>query len=117
VPLVRIDLERSLLAKRAAISDEIQQAFVDALGVPANDRFQVFHPHDAGELVGDPSYNDVDRRSLFLIQVTLVHMYSPDAKRRLFEEIVRRLETLGIRHEDVLISGVEVGYEDWYAGR
>jgi phenylpyruvate tautomerase PptA (4-oxalocrotonate tautomerase family) len=117
MPLVRIDLDRALFERKEEISDEVQQAFVDALGVVENDRFQIFHPHDSGEIVFDPTYNNVDRRSLILLQITMVHMYSPEAKRRLFEEIVRRLETLGLRHEDILISAVEVGYEDWYAGR
>jgi hypothetical protein len=117
MPLVRVELERSLLAKRAEISEEIQQAFVDALGVPENDRFQVFQAHDEGELVGDPSFNGVDRRSLLVLQVTMVHMYSPERKRALFEELARRLEKVGIRHEDLLVCVAENGFEDWYAGR
>jgi hypothetical protein len=117
MPLVRIDLERSLLAKRSEISDAIQQSFVEALGVVENDRFQVFQPRDAADLVADPTYNEVERRSLVLLQITAVHMYSPAQKRRLFEELARRLEPLGVRHEDLLICLVENGFEDWYAGR
>jgi hypothetical protein len=51
------------------------------------------------------------------IQVTMVHRYPVDTKLELFREIAKNLEEIGIRHEDVFISVLENGFEDWYPGK
>jgi hypothetical protein len=118
MPLVQIDLDRSLMnAKKSEISEKMQQAFIEALDVPADDKFQIFRPHDDGELVADPNYGGIDRRSMISVQVTMVHRYDVDSKVRLYRQIAKRLEEVGIRHEDILISVLENGFEDWYAGK
>jgi hypothetical protein len=118
MPLIQVDLDRGLFeASHAAIGDAIHEAQIEALGIPADDRFQIFRPHGADELKFDPGYNGVDRRSLLLIRVTAVHMYPVAVKRRFFEAVVAGLAKLGVRPEDVLISLVENGFEDWFAGR
>jgi hypothetical protein len=61
MPLVQIDLPRPLFEKKGTqISGEIHQAFIDSLEIPADDKFQIFRPRDAGELVFDPGYGGVD---------------------------------------------------------
>jgi|SRR5690242_4613790 len=118
MPLVQVDLPRPLFTEKGArISDEIHQAFIDALAIPADDKFQIFRPHDPGELVFDPGYGGVDRRSLIVIQILMVHMYTVELKRELYRHIVTRLSAIGIRREDIQIAVTENGYEDWYAGR
>jgi hypothetical protein len=104
-------------AHRARMSDEINQAFVEALDVPANDKFQVFRPRDEGEIVFDPGYNNVDRQNLVLIQILMVHRYSPEQKRKLYRAMVDKLTALGLRKADIHIALTENGFEDWYAGR
>ena len=44
-------------------------------------------------------------------------MYPVAVKRKLFETIAAKLGPLGIHAEDLLISLVENGFEDWFAGR
>jgi Tautomerase enzyme len=118
MPLVQVDLPRALFDEKGGkISSEIHQALIDALAIPADDKFQVFRPRDEGELIFDPGYNGVDRRSLILVQVLMVHMYPVDLKRELYRHIVTRLDGIGIRPEDIQIAVTENGYEDWYAGR
>lgn len=118
MPLIQVDLSRELFdASHAAIGDAIHQAQIDALGIPADDRFQVFRPHDRDELKFDRGYNGVERRDLVLIKVTAVHMYPVATKQKFFKAVVERLAPLGIRQEDVLIALTENGFEDWYAGR
>jgi hypothetical protein len=34
----------------------------------------------------------------------------------MYAALVKHLEAAGLRHEDLLVSVVEVGFEDWYAG-
>ena len=118
MPLIHVHLDRALHEKsHEAIGNAIHDAQIEALGIPADDRFQIFQPHDAGELKFDPGYNGVDRQSLLVIRVIAVHMYDVATKRRFFQAVVDRLLPLGIRPEDVLISLTENGFEDWYAGK
>ena len=118
MPLIQVDLSRELFeASHDAIGHAIHDAQTEALGIPSNDRFQVFRPHGPGELKFDETYNDVERRDLMLIHVTAVHMYPVATKRRFFETVTEKLEPLGIRREDVLICLAENGFEDWWAGR
>jgi hypothetical protein len=118
MPLIQIDLDRELFDSSGdKLSDAVHSAQIEALDIPPNDLFQVFTPHGAGELRFDPGYNGVDRRSLVLLRITMVHMYDNQTKQRLFRAIVQRFADVGVRAEDILISVVENGVEDWYAGR
>lgn len=118
MPLVQIDLPRALFEQKAAeIGRELQAAFTDATSVPLNDKFQIFRPRGDGEIAFDQTYGGVDRRSLMIIQVLMVHQYPVDQKRNLYRAMVSRLVKLGIRKEDIFIALYENGFEDWYAGR
>jgi hypothetical protein len=118
VPLIQVDLERELFdSLHQELSAAIHAAQIEALGITADDLFQVFCPHDANELKFDPRYNGVDRRHLVLIRITMVHMYSVAIKKNLYRAIVEGLGQHGVRPEDILVSVVENGFEDWYAGR
>jgi hypothetical protein len=118
MPLIQVDLDRTLYdAKHEQLSAEIHQAQIDALDVPADDLFQVFRPHDAGEIKFDPTYGGVDRQSLMVIHITMVHRYPVALKKNLYKAIVDRLAAIGVRPEDIQIAVVENGYEDWYAGK
>jgi hypothetical protein len=118
MPLVQIDLPHALFVEKGReIGVELQAAFADTTSVPLNDRFQIFRPRNAGEIVFDPTYGDVDRRNLMIIQVLMVHQYPVDQKRDLYRAMVNRLAKLGIRKEDIFIALHENSFEDWYAGR
>jgi hypothetical protein len=118
VPLIQIDLDRDLFDSHGdRLSAAVHKAQLDALDIPSDDLFQVFTPHGPGELRFDPGYNGVDRQRLLLLRITMVHMYSVATKQRLYRSIVERFAEAGVRAEDILISVVENGFEDWYAGR
>jgi hypothetical protein len=118
VPLIQIDLDRELFDTHGdQLSAAVHKAQIEALDIPSDDLFQVFTPHGPGELRFDPGYNGVDRQQLLLLRITMVHMYDLATKQRLFRAIVERFAEAGIRPEDILISVVENGVEDWYAGR
>jgi hypothetical protein len=118
VPLIQIDLDRELFDSLGdKLSAAVHQAQLDALDISSDDLFQVFTPHDPGELRFDPGYNGVDRQRLVLLRITMVHMYSVATKQRLYRSIVERFTEVGVRAEDILISVTENGFEDWYAGQ
>jgi hypothetical protein len=118
MPLIQIDLDRELFESHGdELSAAVHQAQLDVLDIPSDDFFQVLIPHGPGELRFSPGYNGVDRQSLLLLRITMVHLYSVATKQRLFAAIVKRFGEAGVRAEDILISVVENGFEDWYAGR
>ena len=118
MPLIQIDLDRDLFDSLGdELSKAVHQAQLDALDIPADDLFQVFTPHGPGELRFDPGYNGVDRQRLVLLRITMVHMFPADVKQRMYAALAKHLEAAGVRHDDLLVSVVEVGFEDWYAGR
>ena len=118
MPLIQIDLDRELFDTLGdQLSAAVHKAQIEALAIPSDDLFQVFTPHGPRELRFDPGYNGVDRRRLVLLRITMVHMYDVETKKRLIRAIVERFGEAGVRAEDILISVVENGVEDWYAGR
>ena len=118
MPLVHIDLDRSLAERLGdQISDGIHKALVDALGMEPSDKFQILNTHAPEEVIFDPTYNDVDRQQLISIQILMVHMYDVATKYAMFDRIAQQLQAIGLRPEDLLISVVENGFEDWYAGK
>ncbi len=118
MPLIQVDLPRPLFEEKGSqVSAEIHRALIEALEIPADDKFQVFRPREADELVFDPGYGGVDRRNLILIQVLMVHLYPVERKRELYRHIVTRLAAIGVRREDIQVAVTENHHEDRYAGR
>ena len=116
MPYIQIELDEELYAaKRDEISAAIHAAQweLPELGIPQSDLFQIFRPRRGSEIVFDPTYNDVDRRSLIVLQVLLVRRHPVSQKRDLYANIIRKLGETGIRPEDILISITENGFEDW----
>lgn len=117
MPLIQVHLDRAVYEEKSdAIASAIHEAQIEVLEIPANDRFQIFHPREAGEIRFDATYGGVDRRTLMVIEITMVARYPVKLKRALYEAIVARLKPVGIRPEDVQIAVRENHYEDWYAG-
>lgn len=117
MPMVQIDLRRDVFEEKGtAISKAIHAGLMEGLDMPEDDLFQIFRPHDDGEIVFSPDFAGVDRRDLVLLRITMVHMFPVDTKSRMYSALATHLEAAGVRHEDVLICVVEVGFEDWYAG-
>lgn len=120
MPLVRIDtLEASYAAEqRAALGDGVHRALVEAIGIPALDRFQVVQAHPEGALVFDREYLGIPRTAGFVaVQITLSAGRTLDQKRALFAAIVRNLAASpGVRPEDVFVNLVEVAKENWSFG-
>lgn len=119
MPLVRIDVPATLSHdRRRAVSDAVHAALVEAIKIPADDRFQVLTAHPADGLVADPGYLGIARGTGFLsVQVFFRRGRTDDLKRALYAAIVRNLSRdAGIRPEDVLIVLTENDPVDWSFG-
>lgn len=118
MPLVRVDMLAGKSPElRAALGEAVQSALHGALDVPLEERFQVIAEHPPGGLVVDPGYLGVARSAdAIIVQVTL-NRGRDAAKKKLFATLAAALQAAtGIRREDVVVSLVEVGREDWSFG-
>ncbi len=110
MPLVTIETRegRSEEARRALL-DAVHDALVEAFEIPEDDRQQriVEYPPENFETPPGKTNNHL------LVTIDAFAGRSPDAKRRLYAGIVRRLEPLGIEPVDVLIVLNEIPLENW----
>ena len=119
MPLVRISLLKGKPASyRRKVGDAVHQALVEAIDVPAKDRFQLISEHEAEDFVYDREYLGIARsRDLVMIQITMSFGRSLALKRALYRTIAERLAAaVQLRPEDVLINLVETAKENWSFG-
>ncbi|MEO3892246.1 tautomerase family protein [Nonomuraea sp. B5E05] len=118
MPFVRISLNRQPGDFARQVGEQVQQAMIQALGIPAGDRFHVITQHGEGELVYDPSFLDVERTDgIIFIQITLATGRDREAKTTLYQAIAGRLSAeLAVRPEDVFITLLEVPVENFSFG-
>lgn len=119
MPLVRISLrEGKTETYRRALAEGVHRALVEAIEIPAQDRFQVVTEHSPGGLIYDPSYLGIERSDdVVLVQITLSTGRKPAQKRKLYRRMAEILaENPGLRPQDLMISLVEVAWENWSFG-
>src|ERR1700683_3116124 len=107
MPLQRI----SIVAGRDAASRE-------AVGGPADDRFQIISEHGLGMLVCAPEYLGIQHgRAPVFIQITLNRRRTLAQEEALYGRLPDLLhETANVPRADVIVNLVEVSKEDWSFG-
>ncbi len=117
MPLVRLDLPKSLADQARPIADAVHSALVSAIGIPADDRFQVITLHDPAHLIIDANYLGIARSpNALIVQIYLRQGRTVDLKKALYTAIAANLVALGLRAEDVLVSLSENDLPDWSFG-
>ena len=119
MPFVEIFVsENRTPSQRRRLGDAIQQALVETVDVPQDDRFQAIHVLANADLVYDPAYLGISRSPEFVaIRITLRAGRSAAKKQALYRAIVTRArDAIGIRAEDVLIVLSENQPLDWSFG-
>jgi phenylpyruvate tautomerase PptA (4-oxalocrotonate tautomerase family) len=119
MPLARIDLIKGKSAEyRQAVGDVVYTAVVEILKAPKDDRFQVIAEHDESSFIYDPHFFGISRsKDLIFVQLTLAGGRTLEQKRGFYKRVADDLhDRLGVRREDVFISLVETGREDWSYG-
>jgi phenylpyruvate tautomerase PptA (4-oxalocrotonate tautomerase family) len=120
MPFVRISVRQGTSPEyRKALADGVHRAMVEAIAIPAADRFQVITEHPADCLVYDPSYLGIERTEhLVFVQISMSTGRKPQQKRALFKRMAEILaESPGLRGpQDLLINLIEVSWENWSFG-
>lgn len=100
-----------------AIGDGVHDALVTQANVPADDRFQILNRLDRDAIVAHPSYGGVTRsEDIVIVEITLNAGRSVETKKALYADIAARLERVGVRPDDVMVSLIEVTKENWSFG-
>ncbi len=117
MPLVRLDLPKTLADQARPIADAVHNALVSAIGIPADDRFQVITLHDPAHLIIDATYLGIARSpNALIVQIYLRQGRTVELKKALYAVIAANLVALGLRAEDVLVSLSENDLPDWSFG-
>lgn len=119
MPLVRISLREGKSEQyRRALADGVHQAMVEAIDAPPQDRFQIITEHPANDLIYNPSYLGIERSdNIVMVQITLSAGRKPGQKRKLFQRMAEIMaKNPGLRPQDLMISLVEVAWENWSFG-
>jgi 4-oxalocrotonate tautomerase len=119
MPLVRISLREGKSEQyRRALGDGVHQAMVEAIDAPPQDRFQIITEHPANDLIYDPSYLGIERSdNIVMVQITLSAGRKHGQTRKLFQRMAEILaKNPGLRPQDLMVSLVEVAWENWSFG-
>jgi phenylpyruvate tautomerase PptA (4-oxalocrotonate tautomerase family) len=120
MPVVRISLLRGKsLEYLQALSENVHRALTDSFDVPADDRFQVIHQHDPGELIFDRSYLGGPRSNDYvLIAITAGKVRSTEVKKTFYRRVVELLgQSPGVRPEDIMIIITTNSPDEWSFSR
>jgi phenylpyruvate tautomerase PptA (4-oxalocrotonate tautomerase family) len=119
MPLVHI----SLLAGKPpayirAIADGVHRALHEVYSAPPDDRFQLIHQCQPGELIYDPDYLGIHRTDdIVIIHIVAGKWRDTPTKQALYKRVVELLaEKPGLRREDVQIVLSPNDRDDWSFG-
>ena len=115
MPLIHITGRHDVRTLRA-LGEAVHDALVAAIGIPADDRFQILTSATEETLIADPGYLGHHRESPAIIEITLSAGRSNDQKRALYAKIAEGAQTAGIRADDVMIVLHENQRVDWSFG-
>jgi phenylpyruvate tautomerase PptA (4-oxalocrotonate tautomerase family) len=112
MPSITIDVCREYGAQEGrALLDAVHQALIDAFRIDPANRNMLLVVHPAERLVGKPGVEPADR--ITRVTIHCAPGRSTDAKRRLYADLARRLEALGIPPPCLLVRVIEMPEENF----
>ena len=116
MPFARISLMKGKSPEYLrALSNSVHRALVEAFEVPPDDRFQVIHQHEPGEMIFDRHYLGGPRSDDFvLICITAGWLRGTPVKKAFYKRLVAVLaEAPGVRPEDVMVVINTTNRDEW----
>lgn len=117
MPFVRIDISPTVpQARHRPIADAVHQALVEAIAIPADDRFQIVTARQS-DMIYDRNFQSIQRsEEMVMVEVHLAPGRPVEKKQALYAAIAEGVGALGHRKEDILIHLVETVRENWSFG-
>jgi phenylpyruvate tautomerase PptA (4-oxalocrotonate tautomerase family) len=110
MPLVRLEVRQGRSAtQKQALLDAAHAALAEALDIPDYDRIQRIVEHARDDFELPPASSD----DFVLVEVTMFAGRSRQAKRRLYQALVRNFGTLGVAPTDVFVVLQEPPMDNW----
>lgn len=119
MPLVMIDPIRGRYdeTELRTIMDAVQDAVVEAFGVPETDRYQILTQHEPFELVALDTGLGIERSERLVIVRLASKQRTQDAKVQLYRLLAENLnDRVGVEGNDLVVSITENGDADWSFG-
>jgi phenylpyruvate tautomerase PptA (4-oxalocrotonate tautomerase family) len=118
MPFVRTAVHKDTpQSRKQAIVDGIHQALVEAIGMPADELFNLVSGYDSDDFFYDRRFNGIARSDrLVVAEITMRRGRSDAMKRDLYARIAANLETAGVSPRDLFIFVHENDYSDWSVG-
>ena len=120
MPLVRIDISKTASRERVRdVGNAVYNAMITVANVPIYDKFQIVNRHEPDEIIYPAEgYLGIDYTpDLIIIQVTWVGGRSTEVKKKFYQHIADEIHARqGVRKQDIGISLVDSGREDWSFG-
>ncbi|WP_295822301.1 tautomerase family protein [uncultured Microbacterium sp.] len=119
MPLVMIDTIRGQYdeTELRTIMDAVQDAVVEAFGVPETDRYQILTQHEPFELVALDTGLGIERSERLVIVRLASKQRTQDAKVQLYRLLAENLnDRVGVEGNDLVVSITENGDADWSFG-
>ena len=120
MPLVKVNLLKGRAAEeKDAIAASIQAALVNTVGVPEDDRYQLFNEYDAEVFRHTGGHLGLTyTNQLLIVEITLLVGRTDEQKTALLSEISRNLVAAGVvRADDVFVLITEIGRANVSFGR
>lgn len=110
MPVAKIHVRKSRSAdEKEALMAAVRLALTDALGTPERACQFLYVAYSPEDFAIAPERTD----NFTLIEITLFAGRSPEAKKKLYREIVQNLGALGIEPLDVFVILLDVPLENW----
>jgi len=110
MPIAKIEVCRTRPPEQvAALIEAVYQAQLEALKVPEDDKQIRYVEHKPEHFPVPPGKTE----NYTFVEFLLFPGRSPEAKRNLYQGIVRRFGTLGIQSSDIIIVLHEPPLENW----
>lgn len=119
MPLVMIDTIRGRYdeTELRTIMDAVQDAVVEAFGVPETDRYQILTQHEPFELLALDTGLGIERSERLVIVRLASKQRTQDAKVQLYRLLAENLnDRVGVEGNDLVVSITENGDADWSFG-
>jgi phenylpyruvate tautomerase PptA (4-oxalocrotonate tautomerase family) len=120
MPFVRIDALHADQARLDAFGRAVQEALIDAIGIPDDDLFQVLTSHDGttGKFRYDPDYLGVQRDDdIVYIDITMRAGRTDEQKKTLYAKIADLIgRYAGTEPRNVFVTIHENQLVDWSFG-
>lgn len=118
MPLLRFDLvEGRTDAELQTLLDTAHEAMLEALKVPARDRYQIVHEHKASRMIIQDTGLDIPRTDMIVMLQVTSRPRSEEMKTTFNRLLCKKLETrCGIKPTDIMVNFVINSDADWSFG-